>query len=235
MIQKELAGKVGYTDAWLSNLETGQLRPRPEQVEALEEALGLPSGALMIVYRQLDNESLPGWFRPWIEEEQRASVLRGHELALVPGLLQTEAYARAVLNGDEEAVATRMKRQEILKREVPPTLRLVLDEAVLHRRHAEPSVMREQLEYLITCVAPPRLTVQVIRSADNPYSVGAFTIATVDGGEIGYVETAIRGIVTSSRADITDLLAAWELIRTYALPQKESIELIQEMIEGQWT
>lgn len=68
-------------------------------------------------------------------------------------------------------------------------------------------VMREQLEPLITSVSFPRLTVQAIRSEDNPRSLGALTIATVD---VGYVETAMRGIVTSSREDIIDLAAVWE-------------------------
>lgn len=234
MIQKEMAGKLGYTNAWLSNLETGQLRPRIEHLIAIEEMLKIPSGVLLAVYDQLDRENLPGWFRPWIEEERQASVLRSLQLVLIPGLLQTEAYAGALLN-DEEAVAARMKRQEIFKREQPPSFHLVLDEAVLYRGRGGKEVMREQLEHLIASVAPPRLTIQVVRSADNPHSAGAFTIATVDGSEVGYLETAIRGIVTSNREDVASLLAAWELIRTYALPQKESIELIRKVIEEKWT
>jgi hypothetical protein len=76
---------------------------------------------------------------------------------------------------------------------------------------------------------------QVVRSEKNPRSTGAFIIATVDDAEVGYVETAIRGVVTSSREDVAELLAAWEAIRTFAFSQEESIEFIRKVIEEKWT
>jgi transcriptional regulator with XRE-family HTH domain len=234
LTQKGLASALGYTNGWVSNVETGQLRPRPEQVAALERELSAPPGALMNVYEQLDAESLPGWFREWVDEEDAADVLRVFALALIPGLLQLEEYARALLPDDEAAVAQRMDRQKILARDHPPTLHVVLDEAVLYRARGGPKVMRAQLEHLIASVGP-RLSVQVVRSERNPRSTGTFTIATVDGAEVGYVETVIRGIVTSSREDIAELLAAWEAVRTFALSQEESIEFIRKVIEEKWT
>jgi len=233
--QKELAKTLDYTNGWLSNVETGQLRPRAEQVRLLEQALNLPSGALMAVYEQLDGESLPGWMRDWIPEEGRADVLRWVELSIIPGLLQTEDYARAVLGGNESAVAARMERQRILSRDRPPTLHFVLDELVLLHEIGDAKVMHAQLEHLVDSVSPKRLTLQVVRSTRNPHSMGPFIIAAVDGGEVAYVETAVRGIVTSSRDDIADLLATWEAIRTFALPQQESIEFIQRTAEERWT
>jgi hypothetical protein len=188
----------------------------------------------MNVYEQLEGESLPGWFRGWVDEEDRATVIRTFQLALIPGLLQIEEYARALLPGDEPAVARRMKRQEILARDTPPMLHVVLDEAVLYQAHGGPKVMRAQLEHLIASVGP-RLTLQVVRSEHNPRSTGAFSIATVDGRDVGYVETVIRGIVTSSREDIAELSTAWETIRAFALSQKESLDLIREVIEEKWT
>jgi transcriptional regulator with XRE-family HTH domain len=232
--QKGLASALGYTNGWVSNVENGQLRPRPEQVTALEQELGAPPGALMNVYEQLDGESLPGWFREWVDEEDRADVLRTFELALVPGLLQTEEYARALLPDDQAAVARRMDRQKILTRDPPPMLHVVLDEAVLYRARGGATIMRAQLEHLTASVGP-RLTLQIVRSEKNPRSTGAFNIATVDGSEVGYVETVIRGIVTSGREDITELLAAWEAVRTFALSQEESIEFIRKVSEERWT
>lgn len=234
MLQKELANRLGYSDGWLSNLETGQLRPRSEQVASIEEALSLPGGALMAVYDQLDNESLPGWFRPWLEEEKRATVVRSFELAIVPGLLQTADYARALLQGDEAAVAARMDRQAIREREIPPAMYFVLDEASLHRERGDRKVMHDQLMALADAVSP-RLTIQVVRSAVNPRSLGAFTIATVDGNDVAYVETAVRGIVTSSRDDLAVLSQAWESIKAHAMPQHESIEFIRRTAEEKWT
>lgn len=234
LTQKELAKALGYTNGWVSNLETGQLRPRAEQVTALEHALKLPPGALMTVYEQLDSENLPGWIEDWVPEERTADVLRWVELVLIPGLLQTEDYVRTILHGDESMIAARLERQRILSREDPPTLHFVLDEAVLHYEIGNKQVMRAQLEHLISVISPPRLTIQVIRSATNPHSMGAFILATKDGSEIGYVETAIHSILTSGREDIASLTAAWESIRTFALPQQESIEFIKKTAEERW-
>lgn len=234
LLQRELAGKLGYSDGWLSNLETGQLRPRRDQVIALEQALNCPPGALMAAFDQLDSESLPVWFRPWLEEEARASVLRSMELSLIPGMLQTEEYARALMPGDESAVNTRMERQQILDDENPPRLHFVIDEAVLYRERGGPEVMRAQLDHLVE-TASHRITIQVIRSKHNPCSTGAFVLATVDGSEVAYVETVVRGIVTSGREDIERIWEVWETVRAYALPQQESIEFIRKVAEEKWT
>jgi transcriptional regulator with XRE-family HTH domain len=163
MIQKELAHKLGYANAWLSNVETAQLRPRQEQLTAIEEALKIPPGVLMGIHTQLDVESLPGYLRSWTEQEDRATVLRTFHVALVPDLLQTEDYARALLADDEPAVRARLSRQAIR------------------------------------------------------------------------IETPSRDIITNNREDIAGLLAAWEATRTFALSQRESIELIQTIAEERWT
>jgi transcriptional regulator with XRE-family HTH domain len=237
MDQESLATRVHYSKAWLSNVETGQVAPHAEQIVALEKALNLPPGALMNIREQFDAESLPRGCRPWTDEERRAAIMRTFQLALIPELLQTESYARALFPGDEASVQTLMVRQAILTREAPepPRLYCVLDEAVLHQARGGKEVMREQLEVLIAAVSPPRLTVQVVPSGRSPRSLGAFTIATVDGAEVGYVETVIRGIVTGNRDDIADLLAAWEAVRTFALSQQESIDLIQQVLAERWT
>ncbi|WP_285618654.1 helix-turn-helix domain-containing protein [Actinoallomurus iriomotensis] len=234
LTQKELAKALGYTNGWVSNVETAQLRPRAEQITALERALRIPPGALMNVYEQLDGEVLPGWFREWVDEETRAEVLRAFELFVIPGLLQIEDYARALLPGDEAGVAQRMKRQQVLETDSPPMFHVVLDEAVLHHGRGGKEVMRAQLEQLIAAVGP-RLSLQVVRSEMNPRPRGAFTIATVDGADVAYVDTAIRGIVTSSREELADLAASWEAIRTFALSQQESLDLIRKVIEEKWT
>ena len=234
LTQKQLAGTLGYTNGWLSNVETAQLRPRIDQVESIEQALKLPRGVLTIVAEQLDAEVLPGWFRPWLDEERQATVLRTFQLALVPGLLQTPEYASVLLDGDEKAVQARMERQNILTKDDPPMVRVVLDEAVLYRERGGKDVMRGQLEHVIAS-AGPRTSLQVVRSKVNPRASGAFTIATVDDADVAYVETAVRGIVTSSREDVTALIDAWEAVRTFALPQQESLDLIQKVIKEQWT
>jgi transcriptional regulator with XRE-family HTH domain len=235
ILQIDLAKRLGYSDGWLSNVETGQLRPRREQVAAIEQALEVPPGVLLEVFNMLEGESLPGWMRDWLAEERRSSALRAFELAVVPGLLQTPDYARTVLDGDEVAVAARLDRQAILRSENPPTLRCVLDETVLTRGFGDAAVMREQLEHLVNSVSP-RLAIQIVPSGVRHEGLqGSFTIATVNGSDVAYIETAVRGLVTSNQEDIACIIDVWESIRTYAIPQRESIELIKKVAEDRWT
>lgn len=94
--------------------------------------------------------------------------------------------------------------------------------------------MHDQLIALADA-ASPRLTIQVVRSAVNPRSLGTCTIATVDGNDVAYVETAVKGIVTSSRDDLAVLSEAWESIKAHAMPQHESIDFIRRTAEERWT
>jgi transcriptional regulator with XRE-family HTH domain len=232
--QRELADLLGYSEPWMSALETGRLLPKPEQIAAIEEALHVPAGVLMEVCNQLDLEATPQWFREWRDVETDADVLRWVELSNVPGLLQTEDYARALLC-DDAAVTARIERQQILSRQTPqpPTLHCVLDEAVLCRGRGGPKIMYDQLTHLTEC-AGPRITVQVVRSDVNPRSAGAFILATANGRDVAYLETAVRGLVTSAREDVSILSAAWESVRSFAMPQHESIEFIRRTAEKRW-
>lgn len=234
LLQAQVAQRVNYSEGWLSNVETAQLRPKRAAVVALEGALGVPEGALTDLYDLVANETLPGWFRPWLEDERKATVLRTFEQMIVPGLLQVEDYARALLAGDETAVATRMERQQILAQEGPPTLRCVIDEMALHRRIGEPAVMHAQLEHLLAVISP-KVAIQVVPADRNPHRMGAFTIATVDGRDVAYVETAVRGMVTAAREDLSHLSDAWESVRTFALSQQESIDLIGGIMAEKWS
>lgn len=234
LTQAQLVGPLDYSEGWLSNVETAQLRPRREIVEAIEHALSVPTGVLTEVWDQLDGESLPAWVRDWFSEESKAKLLRWFEALIVPGLLQTEAYARAILDQDEAAVAARMERQKILVRDDPPTIHCVIDEAVLHTPIGDSTTMYDQLQHLIESVSS-RITVQVVPSSSNPHRMGGFTIATVHGSEVAYVETAVRGIVTSSDDDLARLAEKWESIRTFALSQGESLAFIRKVTEEKWT
>ncbi|MFL6054726.1 MAG: Scr1 family TA system antitoxin-like transcriptional regulator [Actinoallomurus sp.] len=234
LIQAQLAERVNYSEGWLSNLETGRLRPRRKAVVAIEKALDLPEGPLLDLYDVLAEEVMPAWFRPWLEEERAATVLRSFEQTIISGFLQTEDYIRALPVGDEAAVTARRERQEILSGDNPPMLRCVVDEMALYRQIGDAAVMRAQLEHLVARVSP-RVTIQVVPAAANPHRMGAFTIATVEGSEVAYVETAVRGIVTSNREGIAQLSERWESIRTFALSQHESIEFIKKVAAEKWT
>jgi Domain of unknown function (DUF5753) len=188
----------------------------------------------------------PQWMREWEAVERQAKVLRSFEPLVVPGLLQTESYARALfrssgLPNDEEVerrVAARLARQAILAGENPPQLIAVMDEYVLRRPIGGPAVMREQLLHLAKTVAEhPRIRLHVVPASVGAYLgvAGAFVLATLPTGEdVAYLDDQLKGQVIDNTEDVLAIRAAWEAIHGEALPPQRSIELIVEVAET-WT
>ncbi|MEV5763514.1 helix-turn-helix transcriptional regulator [Micromonospora sp. NPDC052213] len=173
----------------------------------------------------------PAWFRPWTEIEREASGLRWFESAVLPGLLQTEDYARAVLtsgplNADAEAhVDTRLRRQAaVLDRPRPPLLVFVIDEAALRR--GEPEVMQPQLDHLIELARRPNVMVHVLplRAGLHPGQAGPFIIASTPDGDVGYLDDQAAGRITN---DVAPLWAVWDTVRSVALPRDQTVDLLR--------
>jgi len=138
--QEDFGKLINYSASHVSSVETGQRPPTPPYVAAIDEAFKTGGMYTRMLEKLARLEIAPPWLREWIEFEREADTLRWYELAYVPGLLQTERYARATLAGgrftnDEiaQAVASRLDRQAILDRDDPPQLIVVLDVAVLKR------------------------------------------------------------------------------------------------------
>jgi transcriptional regulator with XRE-family HTH domain len=236
---ERLAAAVNYSAATISSVETARRSPSEKLAKRCDQALrtGGALARLLKKLRELEIKAgFPAWFPPWLDVESRAGRLRSYELSVVYGLLQTEAYARALLGGGEQAVAARLGRQAILSREdpPPPKLHCVLDEAVLHREVGDAATMREQLDHVLAN-AGPRLSVQVVPyGAVHDGLAGSFAIADVDGRQVAYVATAVRGMTLGSPEDLAAATDVWESVRTAALSQQESLELIKEAAK-QWT
>jgi hypothetical protein len=216
-------------------METGDQVPDPGRVKLIDRELDT-SDALFRLYEKLKLGVFPEWFREWPGIEAAALLMRGYTAMVVPGLLQTPEYARALL-GDEAKVQARIERQAILTRAdpPPPKLRLIIDEGVLHREVGGREVMRAQLEHLVAIASSPHISVQVVPMGVHAGLSGDFNIATLDNGEsIGYVDTAARGLVMEKPADISALVDVFEALREDALPKRQSLDLIAKAAE-KWT
>ncbi|WP_326820928.1 helix-turn-helix domain-containing protein [Streptosporangium sp. NBC_01639] len=243
--QIRLSKAIPYSVGTISMIETASRGPSEEFARHCDEALEA-EGALIRLWPMVSHTAAPTWFRPWLDVEATAEALRSWEPLVVPGLLQTEDYARAILNGDigvtpeqtEEQVTARMERQNILKRAKPPLYWVVIDEAVLHRPIGSPAVMAAQITRLLEAGQAPRVTIQVLplKAYSTTGLAGGFAIAQTQGVfDTAYVESAgVMSRVTERPEDVSVLAYRYDGIRSEALSQRESLELIKETLP-RWT
>ncbi|MER6829474.1 helix-turn-helix transcriptional regulator [Streptosporangium sp. NPDC000563] len=239
-----LAEVIPFSASLIGFTERGQRRAGRSFMEHYDEAVGA-GGELVRLWEHVTRSASPRWFRGWLDIEQEAHSLHTWQPLLVPGLLQTEEYARAVIRSEpgitdkqtEKAVAARMERQEIFARDTPPLFRAVLDEGVLHRLVGSKEIMRRQLERLMEAVESPRVGVQIIPLKLGVMTglLGGFVIAQIPGSPDNvYIESIIHGHVTSRPEDVEAIHSKYDTLRAEAQPRHMSIELIRE-VEKLWT
>ena len=244
--QEALAAKLGYDRSVIAKAETGERPPSPEVAEALEAEL-FPAGPpgfvarLAMLARRADGP-IPSWFESWLEAERDAHMLRLWSPLLVPGLLQTADYARALflatgLDEDvaQEHVAVRLDRQAILERPHPPHVVAVLDQAVLHRLIGSPQVMADQLLHVAELSERTSVSVQVIPAdtGANAGLSGAFDLASGDGGPEVVRMEAVEDVTVESRSLVRAAANIFVRVQADALPRAASRTLILEAAE-QW-
>ncbi|MGH3671416.1 MAG: DUF5753 domain-containing protein [Pseudonocardiaceae bacterium] len=188
---------------------------------------------------------LPNWFETYLGLEQAASVIRTYEPALVPGLLQTEDYARAVIQlrhlqvsatDVERRVALRMARQEFLTQPGAPNLWIALEESALCRPLGSRVVQRAQLQHLIEMSQQPNITLQVVPShVGGPAAVGGpFTIlrfSEPDVPDVVYLEQLASALYLDKERDTVGYLAIMDSLCIEAESLEESISLLRRIIE----
>jgi transcriptional regulator with XRE-family HTH domain len=236
--QEEFGRKIHYSASMVSAIELGQ-RPLDRLSLARADEV-LETGGLLVSLLDLAKRlGEPVWFRPWLEAERNADQLRCFQPTLIPGLLQTENYARAVLRFDdtrsehevEQQVAARLARQSILTGENPPQFIAVLDEAALRRTDA---IMAEQLAHLLKMAELSHIHIHLIPLGTGLHVglSGPFALArSADGGWVGHLENQLGGVVVDREDGLATLLARWESVRNEALPSRQSIKLIKEVQE----
>ncbi len=223
-------------------------KPTTGDIDAVDELN--THGALAELWRQFEEgmnyQAYPDWFQDWPEKEATAATLRGFEPLIVPGLLQTDLYARAIFGARigitedevEELVAARLNRQEILARVDPPRLWVILDEWVLRRSVGGRHVMLEQVNRLIEAAQRPNIVFELIpvdAGAHEGLYGGGFAIADFnDAPSIAYQESAVQGQIVQDAEHVRTLMARWATLGTEALPRKASLIRLEEAAKS-WT
>jgi transcriptional regulator with XRE-family HTH domain len=245
--QDALAVKLGFDRTVIAKAETGQRPPTADVLAGWCQACGLDDdlfGRLAALARRADGP-VPTWFEDWLEAEGEAQSLRIWSPTLIPGLLQTADYARALFlaaqtDTSDDAigalVAARLDRQVILDRPAPPDVVAVLDEAVLHRLIGSPQVMHDALAHVAELSRRPCVVVQVVPSGNgaNAGLAGAFDIAAADGMPETLRTESVEDQTTEKRSLVRKAAVAFDRVRGDALPRDASRELIMKVAEERW-
>ena len=245
--QADLADQIPYSLSTISMVEALHRVPTRDLAVHLDKVFGTP-GTFARLEARLRDLPFPASFRPFAAYEAEATALYVFEHSLVPGLLQTAEYARAVLatrpnTAEDEIdnlVAARLARQIILARDEPPAplLWALIDEGVLHRPVAPAEVMRDQLARLVELSRRPNVTVQVLPYSAGGHTglLGAFTIADL-GGNPGTVnvEDITDGRVFEDPSMVSRVTLRYKSLQSEALPKGASRELIARVAEERWT
>jgi len=236
-------GRVGFKERDVSDLLILYGMSRAEERDAL---LRLLEDANAPGWWHRFADVLPSWFQSYVGLEAAASLIRTYELQFVPGLLQTEDYARAVIKigrtgtsdlALDQRVTLRMARQQVLTRALPVHLWAVLDEAVLRRPIGGCEVMRGQLEHLIAASKIPNVTLQIAPFAAGGYAGagGAFSILRFPDDQmpdVVYAELLTSALYLDKREDVDRYLEAMERLCVEAQPPDHTADTITTLLNS---
>ncbi|MFF9401121.1 helix-turn-helix domain-containing protein [Streptomyces sp. NPDC014646] len=243
LTQAELGRMTHVVSTRITQIERASgARPSQELAQALDAAL-VADDLLVDLWPYVYREAFPDWVQAFMTLSARATAIRQYLAHVVPGLLQTEPYARALLSVGrtlkskeqlEERLSARMARQTRLRGADRPELWVILDEAVLRRPVGGPDVMRDQLARLLATAEEPHITVQVLPFAHGEHGVlgGSLTVLDLpDGTETAYTEGAHYGQLIEDPEEVGRFAVTYDLLRAAALPPHMSLDMIRSAME----
>ncbi|MGW2417842.1 helix-turn-helix domain-containing protein [Streptomyces sp. NPDC001709] len=241
--QEGLGKHVGYSKSQVAMVERGERLPRGQFVEVADQAVGA-QGALLVLADKEFRGGLPPWTEDYLAEERKAAALHVYQNHVIPGSLQTEAYARAIYNchvpalDDEEIdkrVAARLERQQLFERKPRPLVSYVLEESTLTRPLGGPETLQEQLRRILAIGRLRHVEIQVMpheRQAHAGLNGAMILLETAEHRQFAYVEGPSGGYFVSEQPDLAELFARYGILRAQALNPDESAKLIEEVAQG---
>jgi transcriptional regulator with XRE-family HTH domain len=241
LTQRQLGDIVNYTGSLVGQIETARKLPTPEFSERVDAALGT-GGLLSRLVGLVMRSQLPAWFQQVAELEARAVEICTFHTHSVHGLLQTEAYARAVLGTLDQTdlddrTAVRLARQRIFEKNEPPALWAVISEAALYQEIGGPQAMRGQLAHLLSFEHTPRLNIQVLPFSAGPHAglQGSFTLFRfASDPDIVYTEGYGSGHPTANPDTVKDCSLRYDHLQAAALSLRDSADLIRRAMEERY-
>jgi len=242
LTQAALADQLNYTPQFVGMIEVAERTPSRQYVDGADRILNA-DGGLINCWLLLTRLHIPKWFGPFMDVEAQATAMHEWEWAFIPGLLQTAAYATALIKAGrphisdekvEHEVDVRMHRQELLHRPAPPMLWTVIDEYAFRRVVGGPGVMRAQLDHLLKMAELPNVVVQILPfdAGPHPGQIGAFKILELDDQPgVVWVEGPDEGHFIDREDQVAECIRRYDHLRAMALSPAASRKMITAPLE----
>lgn len=239
--KSELGAALNYSESQIGSIEIGRRVMQPDVIDRADEVLDA-GGVLIAMKEQVERAGFPKFFRDARRYEAAAIELHAYDNQVINGLLQTEDYARTVLQMRrprphedviEQQVASRLSRQVVFERQSPPHATFVFEEVVLRRELGSWAMMRGQLEKLLELGRGSTVTIQVMptETAEHAGLSGPFTLMETERGQrIGYVEVQDVSRLHTERKHVRALELKYGLIRAQALSPSASLAFIEQLL-----
>ncbi|MGI5121436.1 helix-turn-helix domain-containing protein [Marinactinospora thermotolerans] len=241
--QEHLAKMIPLSQSMLSGIELGSKGAKRDHAEAIDRALNT-SGKLTRLWDSLNSgPAHPDWFQDVLTLERRAVEIREYQMAVLPGLLQTEAYARslirpaqpwATLAKVEELVRARISRRELLSSVERPLVWFVVDQVAIDRISGGPAVMKEQMSYLLELIDDCVIRFQIVPQelSLHPGLAGPFRIMSFDDRPtMVYTEHALGGLLLDHNKEVRQCAAIFSALQSEALSPGDSASFIRKRRE----
>ncbi|MEU8628659.1 helix-turn-helix transcriptional regulator [Streptomyces sp. NPDC048669] len=242
LTQSQLADLAGVQVETIASIEQGRRSLLPDLARRLDQLLET-KGALATAVENLPEVDLvPAWAEQYMDLERTALALSWYDNQVLPGLLQTEAYARAVFRNrvpvfSEEKIAiqtaSRLERQEILHRSEPPTISFVIWEPVVRLQLVDDEAHVEQLRHLRTCATLPGVSLQILPLSHRAHAGlnGPFTLLeTPDYQQVAYSETQRGSLLVCDPDEISILSQKYAMLRAQALSPGDTLGLLVRLL-----
>ncbi|MGW6867654.1 helix-turn-helix domain-containing protein [Streptomyces sp. NPDC054901] len=242
LTQRAFAEALHVDVETIASIEQGRRALMANVAELMDRLLGLPGLLTIAAERLPEVDVAPPWTDHFFDYEAEAIGMSGYEPMLVPGLLQTEEYARAVFRcrvpywGEvkiEFETARRIRRQQVLNRRIPPSIRFVMGEAALLDRLGGDGVYRRQLSHLSLCADRPGISLQVLPLGITTHAglAGSFTILeTPDHQRLVYLEAQRRTVLLPDVTEVSIFAQKYAMLQSQALNSSQTKDLLTRLL-----
>ncbi|MFI5781955.1 helix-turn-helix domain-containing protein [Nocardia sp. NPDC051570] len=250
MSREAVTQQTRINEATLYRIETAKVKPQKRTLSTLLDLYDIGEPRRSELMALLSESSKQGWLQPYFDDfrevyssyisfEAESTTIYNYESLFIPGLLQTEDYARSVIKATiptatkrqvEDRVKARLDRQARWRERGAPALWAVFDEAAIRREVGGPSVMRRQIEHLLTLMEEPHITLQVIAYAAGAHAgmPGSFVVMEFDSDvpELVYLDSMAGDLFLDADADLRRYRLLFDNVRASALGPSQTADLL---------